>query len=356
MGTFSVTVAIGSRDGQTFRDVDALVDTGASFSSMPRAILEEMGHVPVGKEEFELADGRVEEMDLAEVPIRIGDKVRTSLCTFRDTSGAILGALTLEQFLLAVDPHNRRLVPVRGLMMAQHGKKYLAAMEKVEPLRLYEPKEAVALVKEVSFTKFDETVELHMRTGLDTRHADQQLRGTIVLPNGLGKSQRVLVFAEGEGARLAEQAGADIVGADDLVKKVEGGFLEFEVALATKEMMGKVGRLGRVLGPRGLMPNPRTNTVVEAEDLPRAIRDSKQGRVEFRTDRTNIVHVPLGKVSFSEEALMENLSSLIDAIVREKPSGAKGQYVRSMTLTTTMGPAVKLDILATLSLSAATTV
>jgi large subunit ribosomal protein L1 len=306
---------------------------------------------------MKLADGASVERNLAEVPIDIEGDIRITTCIFGDDAGPVLlGAVTLEQYLLGVDPVGQRLVPVEGLMMAQHGKKYLAAMEKVEPLRLYEPKEAVALVKEASFTKFDETVELHMRTGLDTRHADQQLRGTIVLPNGLGKSQRVLVFAEGEGARLAEQAGADIVGADDLVKKVEGGFLEFEVALATKEMMGKVGRLGRVLGPRGLMPNPRTNTVVEAEDLPRAIRDSKQGRVEFRTDRTNIVHVPLGKVSFSEEALMENLSSLIDAIVREKPSGAKGQYVRSMTLTTTMGPAVNLDIPATLSLSAAATV
>jgi len=356
MGTFSVTMGIGSRDLQSFRDVEALVDTGATFSAAPRELLEELGYQPTRREEFELGDGRVAEFDMAEVPVRINGTVVTSLCVFRDTGVAILGAITLEALLLAPDPVNRRLVPVRALMMAQHGKKYLAAMEKVEPLRLYEPKEAVSLVKEVSFTKFDETVELHMRTGLDTRHADQQLRGTIVLPHGLGKSQRVLVFAEGEGARLAEQAGADIVGADDLIKKVEGGFLEFEVALATKEMMGKVGRLGRVLGPRGLMPNPRTNTVVEAEDLPRAIRDSKQGRVEFRTDRTNIVHVPLGKVSFSEEALMENLSSLIGAIVREKPSGAKGQYVRSMTLTTTMGPAVRLDIPATLSLSGATTV
>ncbi len=206
-------------------------------------------------------------------------------------------------------------------------------------------------MKEIAYAKFDETVELHIRTGLDTRHADQQLRGTIVLPHGLGKSQRVLVFAEGEGARLADQAGADYVGGDDLVKKVEGGCLDFEVALATKEMMGKVGRLGRVLGPRGLMPNPRTNTVVEAEDLPKAIKDSKQGRVEFRTDRTNLVHVPLGKVSFEQNALHDNLAALIDAIVREKPSGGKGQYIRSLTLTTTMGPGIRLDIPATLSLS-----
>ena len=187
-------------------------------------------------------------------------------------------------------------------MMAQRGKKYMAALEKIDGAQ-YEPDEAIGLVKEIAYAKFDETVELHIRTGLDTRHAEQQLRGTIVLPHGLGKGQRVLVFAEGEGARLADQAGADYVGADDLVKKIEGGWLEFEVALATKEMMGKVGRLGRVLGPRGLMPNPRTNTVVEAEDLPKAIKDSKQGRVEFRTDRTNLVHVPLGKVSFEQDAL-----------------------------------------------------
>jgi large subunit ribosomal protein L1 len=233
--------------------------------------------------------------------------------------------------------------------MARRGKKYRGALEKIDRSRTYEPKEAVSLVKETAYANFDESVELHVRTGLDTRHADQQLRGTIVLPHGLGKGQRVVVFAEGEAARIAEQAGADTVGADDLIKKVEGGWLEFEVALAVKEMMGRVGRLGRVLGPRGLMPNPRTNTVVDAQDLPRAIRDSKQGRVEFRTDRTNLVHVPLGKVSFSQDSLMENLSSLIDAIVREKPSGAKGQYIRSLTLTTTMGPSIKLDIPATLS-------
>jgi large subunit ribosomal protein L1 len=232
--------------------------------------------------------------------------------------------------------------------MAQRGKKYMAAVEKIDRTREYEPKEAISALKDIAFAKFDETVELHIRTGLDTRHADQQLRGTIVLPHGLGKGQRVLVFAEGEGARIAEQNGADEVGGDDLVKKVEGGFLDFEVALATKEMMGKVGRLGRVLGPRGLMPNPRTNTVVDAEDLPKAIRDAKQGRVEFRTDRTNLVHVPLGKISFEENALLDNLNALVEAIMREKPTGAKGQYVRSMTLTTTMGPGVKLDIPATI--------
>ncbi len=240
--------------------------------------------------------------------------------------------------------------------MAQHGKKYMAALEKIDRTRLYEPGEAIGIIKETASAKFDETIELHIRTGLDTRHAEQQLRGTITLPNGLGKTQRVLVFAEGEGARLANDAGADFVGSDDLVKKIEGGWVDFDVALATKELMGKVGRLGRVLGPRGLMPNPRTNTVVEPEDLPKAIRESKQGRVEFRTDRTNLVHVPIGKVSFEQNALFENLAALIDAIVREKPSGAKGQYIRSLTLASTMGPGVPLDIPTTLSLASAATV
>ena len=240
--------------------------------------------------------------------------------------------------------------------MAQHGKKYMAALEKIDRTRLYEPGEAIGIIKETASAKFDETIELHIRTGLDTRHAEQQLRGTITLPNGLGKTQRVLVFAEGEGARLANDAGADFVGSDDLVKKIEGGWVDFDVALATKELMGKVGRLGRVLGPRGLMPNPRTNTGVEPEDLPKAIRESKQGRVEFRTDRTNLVHVPIGKVSFEQNALFENLAALIDAIVREKPSGAKGQYIRSLTLASTMGPGVPLDIPTTLSLASAATV
>ncbi len=236
--------------------------------------------------------------------------------------------------------------------MAKRGKQYRAVLEKIDREHAYEPQEAVKLLKETAFAKFDETVELQIRTGLDTRHADQQLRGTIVLPHGLGKTQRVIVFADGEAARIAGEAGADHVGSDDLVKQIEGGWLEFEVALATKEMMGKVGRLGRVLGPRGLMPNPRTNTVVEGENLPKAIRDAKQGRVEFRTDRTSLIHVPIGKVSFPEEALLENLTTLVGAIVREKPAGAKGQFIRTFTLTSTMGPGIKLDPQPTLSLSA----
>jgi len=354
MGTFSITIAIGTADRRTFREVEALVDTGATFTWLPEDLLHELGHRPITKRRFQMADGRILERDLGEVAIRIDGEERTTTCVFGDAaSKPLLGAVTLEQYLLAPDPARQKLVPVTGLaMMAHQGKKYRAALEKIDRSRTYEPKEAIALLKETAYASFDETVELHIRTGLDTRHADQQVRGTIVLPHGLGKSQRVIVFAEGEAVRIAEQAGADAVGAEDLVKKIEGGWLEFEVALAVKEVMGKVGRLGRVLGPRGLMPNPRTNTVVEPEDLPKAIRDAKQGRVEFRTDRTALIHVPLGKAGFSEEALLANLAALLDAIVREKPAGTKGQYVRSATLTSTMGPGIKLDIPATLSLTA----
>ncbi len=358
MGTFSVTLDVGSADRRTFRQVEALVDTGATFTWLPASILRDLGHEPIMRRPFDLADGRVVEREIGEVPVRLNGQLLSTLCVFGDEdSQPLLGAVTLEQFLLAPDPVHKQLVPVHGLAkMAHRGKNYRAAFEKIDRARGYEPKEAIALLKEIAFAKFDETVELHVRTGLDTRHADQQLRGTLVLPHGLGKGQRVLVFAEGEAVRIAEAAGADIVGADDLVKKVEGGFLDFEVALAVKEVMGKVGRLGRVLGPRGLMPSPRTNTVVEPADLPKAIRDAKQGRVEFRTDRTSLVHVPLGKISFAPDALLDNLAALIDAIVRGKPAGAKGQYVRSLTLTTTMAPGIKMDIPATLSLTTAATV
>ena len=235
--------------------------------------------------------------------------------------------------------------------MPKHGRKYLEALAKIDRSQRYHPTEAVKLVKDVAFAKFDETVELHLRTGLDPRHAEQQLRGTVVLPHGLGKKVRVVVFAEGEGAKLSEEEGADYVGSDDLVKKVEGGWTEFDVALATKETMSKVTRLGRILGPRGLMPNPRSGTVVEAEDLPKAIRDAKAGRVEFRLDRTALVHVPVGKVSLNEEQLLENVATLVEAIVKSRPPGAKGQYIKSATLTTTMGPGIKLDLQPTLSLT-----
>jgi large subunit ribosomal protein L1 len=350
MGHVDIIVGLGTPDQTRWLEIEANVDTGATFTMIPRSVLEDLGVDPVDTAVFQLADGSSTTREIGEVPLRLEGKVRTTLCLFgEEGQPALIGVVTLEQFLLGVDTVHGELIPIPGLLYAQRGKKYRVALEKIDRTRTYEPKEAVSLVKETAFANFDESVELHVRTGLDTRHADQQLRGTIVLPHGLGKGQRVIVFAEGEGARIAEQAGADVVGADDLIKRIEGGWLDFEVALAVKEMMGKVGRLGRVLGPRGLMPNPRTNTVVEAQDLPRAIRDSKQGRVEFRTDRTNLVHVPLGKVSFEEEALIENLASLIEAIVREKPSGAKGQYIRSLTLTTTMGPGIKLDIPSTLS-------
>ncbi len=235
--------------------------------------------------------------------------------------------------------------------MSKHGKKYRDALAKIDRSLGYHPREAVKLAKEGSFVKFDETVELHLRTGLDPRNADQQLRGTVVLPHGLGKKVQVAVFAEGEGAKAAEEAGADYVGSDDLVKKIEGGWTDFDVALATKETMSKVTRLGRILGPRGLMPNPRSGTVVEAEDMAKAVRDAKAGRVEFRLDRTALVHVAVGKVSLDEEQLLENMATLVEAIVRSRPPGAKGQYIKSATLTTTMGPGIKLDLQPTLSLS-----
>lgn len=234
----------------------------------------------------------------------------------------------------------------------KRGKKYLEAAKRVDPDRLYAPGEAIKLAKDASFTKFDETVELHMRTGLDPRHADQQIRGTALLPHGLGKTVRVLVFAEGEGARLAREAGADEVGGDELIKKVEGGYTDFDVALAQRDLMGKVGRLGRVLGPKGLMPNPRTGTVVDAEDLAKAVNEARQGRVEFRLDRTAIIHVPIGKVSFADEALEENMATIVSEIVKAKPSGGKGVFIKSVTITTTMGPGIHLDPTPTLAMKA----
>ena len=225
----------------------------------------------------------------------------------------------------------------------KRGKKYEAAANLIDEKKLYSPQEAIKLARESAFAKFDETVELHLRTGLDPRHADQQIRGTALLPHGLGKTVRVLVFAEGEGARQATEAGADEVGGDELIKKVEGGYTDFDVALAQRDLMGKVGRLGRVLGPKGLMPNPRSGTVVDANDIGKAVNDARQGRVEFRLDRTALVHVPIGKVSFSEEALEENMAMLMGEIVKAKPSGSKGVYIKTITLTTTMGPGIRLD-------------
>lgn len=219
--------------------------------------------------------------------------------------------------------------------------------------RLYSPQEAVDLAKRASFTKFDETVELHFRLGVDPRHADQQVRGVATLPNGLGKQVRVLVFTQGEGERIARGAGADFVGADELIKQIEGGWLGFDVAIGTPDMMSKIGKLGKILGRRGLMPNPKSGTIANPDDLPRVINDVRQGRVEFRLDKTAIIHLPIGKVSFAEDKLVENLSSVVEAIVSARPSGAKGQFIRSVSLTTSMGPGIRLDLKSMLSLSAA---
>jgi large subunit ribosomal protein L1 len=233
----------------------------------------------------------------------------------------------------------------------KHGKKYLEAAKLVDRSKDYQPDEAIQLVKQTSPTKFDATVETHVRLGIDPRHADQQVRGTVVLPAGTGRSVRVVVFAQGDRAREAQDAGADRVGADDLAQDIQNGWLEFDVAVATPDMAPVFGRLGRILGPRGLMPNARTGTVTN--DLGRAIREIKAGRVEFRADRSGLLHVPIGKVSFDEGRLMENFRSLISAVIAARPSGAKGQYVRSVTLTSTMGPGISLDLPATTALGVA---
>ena len=225
--------------------------------------------------------------------------------------------------------------------MSGHGKRYRAAFGSIDRERAYSPLEAVRLLKENEGAKFDETVEAHFRLGLNVRHADQQLRGTIMLPHGIGKDVRVAVFAEGEKAREAEEAGADIVGAADLATKIEEGFLDFDVAIATPDQMANVGKLGRVLGPRGLMPNPKTGTVTF--DVGKAVSDAKAGKLEYRTDRGGNVHLPIGKRSFDERALLENYATLVEEIVRAKPSAAKGRYIRQITLTTTMGPGIHVD-------------
>jgi large subunit ribosomal protein L1 len=225
--------------------------------------------------------------------------------------------------------------------MRKHGKRYRANYEKVDRERRYSPAEAVQLVKSFQGAKFDETVEVHVRTGLNVRHADQQLRGTISLPNGLGKEMAVVVFAKGDKAREAQEAGADHVGAEDLAERVQGGFTEFDVAIATPDLMPVVGKLGRILGPQGKMPNPKVGTVTN--DVARAVSESKAGRVEYRTDRMAIVHLPIGKASFEERALLENYAALIDEVVRAKPAAAKGRYIRTVTLTTSTGPGVRVD-------------
>ena len=235
--------------------------------------------------------------------------------------------------------------------MTRGGKKYQEAVKQLDGAKTYAPQEAIELAKKMAHAKFDETIELHLRMGLDPRNAAQQVRGVVLLPRGLGKEVRVLVFAQGEAVRIAENAGADFVGGDELIKKIEEGWLDFDTTVATLDMMGKVGKLGKVLGRRGLMPNPKSGTVVAADDLARAIEDARKGRVEFKLDRTAIIHLPLGKVSFEDDKLMDNLAAVVEAIMKAKPSGAKGQYVKTATLTTTMGAGIKLDLKPTLSLT-----
>ncbi|HLG70199.1 MAG TPA: 50S ribosomal protein L1 [Chloroflexota bacterium] len=226
--------------------------------------------------------------------------------------------------------------------MKEHGKRYQELAKLVDEDKVYAPAEAIELVKKTSNVKFDSTIEVHMRMGLDVRHADQQVRGTADLPAGTGKIVRVLVFAEGDKAREAEQAGADFVGSDDLIKRIEDGWTDFDVAIATRDMMGKVGKLGRVLGRRGLMPNPKSGTVTD--DLAKSVKEVKAGRIEFRTGKAPLIQVPIGKASFEDKGLLDNLGSLVDAVVKAKPTGSKGAYIKGITLTSTMGPGVKVDV------------
>jgi large subunit ribosomal protein L1 len=235
--------------------------------------------------------------------------------------------------------------------MAKHGKRYQEASKLVDKSKAYSPEEAVELAKKASYARFDETVELHLKMGVNPRSADQQVRGVVLLPNGLGKKTRVLVFTQGEGIRAAEEAGADYAGADELIKQIEGGWVEFDVSIATPDMMPKVAKLGRILGRRGLMPNPKSGTVVPPQDIARVVSEARKGRSEFRLDRTAIIHLPIGKVSFDKDKLLENLAAVVEAIVRAKPSGAKGQYIRSAFLSTSMGAGFKLDITSVLAVS-----
>ncbi len=237
--------------------------------------------------------------------------------------------------------------------MVRRSKRYLQLQEKLDPDKAYTPEEALALIKETGNAKFDESVELHIRTGADTRHADQLVRGVVILPHGLGKQTRVMVFATGEAADIAKQAGADYIADDDMIKKIEGGWAEFEVGLAVPDVMSKIGRLGRVLGRRGLMPNPRTGTMVQPQDLPRAIEEAKQGRLEYRMDRTAIIHTSVGKVSFSVEQLLVNMTTLADAVIKARPAAVKGAFIKSAFLTTTMGPSILLDLSSLMALKPA---
>ena len=228
--------------------------------------------------------------------------------------------------------------------MTFHGKKYQTATKSLDRNTTYSLKDAVELAKKVAYAGFDETVELHLRMGVDPRNAEQQVRGIALLPNGLGKKVRLMVFAQGEAAKVATDNGAEYIGDDETIKKIEGGWTDFDVSIATPDMMGKVGKLGKILGRKGLMPNPKSGTVVAAEDMPKAIADARKGRVEFRLDRTAIIHVPIGKISFEQSKLYENLVALLEAVLKARPASLKGQYIKSAYLTTTMGPGIKLDL------------
>ena len=237
--------------------------------------------------------------------------------------------------------------------MPSRGRKYIQAAEKIDRNVNYSPEDAIALTRELAqqTAKFDATIELHIHTGLDPRKADQQVRASVVLPQGLGKTVRVLVFAEGEDARLAEESGADYIADDEMIAKIQDGWTEFDITIAVPSMMGKVGRLGRILGPRGLMPSPKSGTVAPGDQLPRLIKEAKAGRVEFRLDKSANLHVPLGTASFSDEALLENMSAVMEAIRRARPPAAKGAYLRRITLTSTMGPGVRVDSFAAESMT-----
>ena len=230
--------------------------------------------------------------------------------------------------------------------MSKRGKNYLDNIAKVDRLQTYQPKEAIDLVKSMASAKFDETVEMHMSLNVDPRHADQQVRSIVSLPAGTGKTVRIMVFAEGEAVRMAEQAGADYVGTDEFVKKIQDGWLDFDIAMAIPQVMGKIGRLGRVLGPRGMMPSPKAGTVVQPADVAATIQALRQGRVEFRIDRTANLHIPIGKASFTSEQLMQNFGAVMDAVLRARPATIKGRYIKSLTLTCTMSPGVRIDIAA----------
>lgn len=235
--------------------------------------------------------------------------------------------------------------------MPQHGKKYLDAVKQVDENKLYQPREAVSLLKQINYVKFDPTLEIHMKLGVDPRHADQMVRGVAMLPAGTGKEVKVLVFTQGDKVAEAEAAGADFVGLDDLIQRIDGDWYGFDVAIATPDVMGKVGRLGKKLGPRGLMPSPKAGTITL--DVGKTVREAKAGRVEFRVDKTSLLHIPAGKLSFSDESLMSNIASVIDAVLRAKPSGAKGTYVKSVILSSTMSPGIRLDVPSALALKPA---